>query len=173
MQDLHICGAGVRRGSEDGISIWRGATFWASKGYLFLYRDHFIYTCSAHIPARDDHPGVFPFLVKPGKQLAVVYQRIRLCNTSLISFVFIYKAALYSCPSIRSYLRCCFVSDAYLYRMPFYLLVSTPAACNQIELNYTIYSFCIANPNNQPDILSPFTIGDSQISQKRLLVPTR
>lgn len=27
VQDLQTCGAGVRRGSEDGISIWRGAAF--------------------------------------------------------------------------------------------------------------------------------------------------
>jgi len=98
VQDLQACGAGVRRGSEDGISIWRGAAFWASKGYSFLHRDHFTHTRSAHTPARDDHSGVFPFLVKRGKHSAAMDQRIRPCNASLMSFAVICKAASHSCP---------------------------------------------------------------------------
>lgn len=100
-------------------------------------------------------------------------QRTRLCNASLMSFAFICKAASHSCPPIRSHLRCCLVSDACLCRMPSHLFVSTPAACNRMELSHAIYSLSTASPNNQPDTLSPFTTGDGQTSQKRSLVPTR
>jgi len=47
VQDLQACGAGVRWGPEDGISISRGAAFRASKGYSFLHCDHFTHTRSA------------------------------------------------------------------------------------------------------------------------------
>ncbi len=73
IQDRQACGAGVRRGSGDGISIWKVAAFEPVKAThsspattshapapdTHPLRTH---TRFAHTPARDDHAGVFPFL---------------------------------------------------------------------------------------------------------------
>ena len=118
-------------------------------------------------------PASSPFFIKRGKHSATMDQRLRLCNTSLMSFAVICKAASHSCLSIRSHLRCRHVPDRFLCKMPSHLFVSAPAACNQIELSHTIYSLSTASPNNQPATLSPFTTADGPTSQKRSLIPTR
>jgi len=53
VQDRQACGAGVRQGSEDEISLWRVAAFEPVK------TNHF--STVTHTPARDDYPG--PFVV--------------------------------------------------------------------------------------------------------------
>ena len=64
--------AGVRRGSENGISIWKVAAFWASKDHSFLDSSH-AHPLRAHTPARGHCQARLAFSCNESANMALRY----------------------------------------------------------------------------------------------------